>query len=351
MIFPSPTLDPTFTQARSITHTATLTPSPSVTPFLFARTPLTSLHDVDTNQSLVRLRQIKVPSRYSAIIFFSPYNPVMYFTGAGLLVKRLDLTSNAFLPDLIGPIHFSPYSLAPTLDGLLLAGNDNNRVIVWELISGDPIQILEPTINTLKGLYFTEDDNTLVGVDTDGNIFQWDRWSWEEISKTELQREQKRVIFVPNDGGALILDDVDGVLPVVDLEGRPLGSIELPTLSYRFVSVSQDGKRLMILVHGGVRVFNITTGDEVSFFPLEGVRNAAVTPNWSLLVSSDADLNVHVIDLKNGDQLLTQKMDSTTIRSLAISPRGNLLGLYVIGPDQMTPYIEVWGLIGENENQ
>ncbi len=68
-------------------------------------------------------------------------------------------------------------------------------------------------------------------------------------------------------------------------------------------------------------------------------------------MSSDADLNVHVIDLKNGDQLLTQKMDSTTIRSLAISPRGNLLGLYVIGPDQMTPYIEVWGLIGENENQ
>jgi len=271
----------------------------------------------------------------------------MFFTGAGLLVKRLDLSSNDYLPDLIGPIHFSPYSLALSPDGLLIAGNDNNRVIVWDLHSGDPVQILEPTINTLKGLRFTEDDDTLVAVDSNGNIFQWDRWSWEEISVIELHREQKRVIFVPHDEEALILDDVEGVLPVIGLDGLPIGSIELPTLSYRFVSVSQDGSKLMIQENEGVRVFDITTGEEVLFLSLEGLRNVAVTPNWSLLVASDADRNMHVIDLSNGDLLLTQKMEVTAIRSMAISPGANLLGLFVIGPDQKTPYVEVWGLIGE----
>jgi WD40 repeat protein len=279
---------------------------------------------------------------------FSPYHPVMFFTGTGLMVNRLDLRSNDYLPDLLGPIHFSPYFLATSPDSLLIAGNDNNRAIVWDLESGIPLQILEPSVNTLKGLHFTNDNNTLVAVDSSGSIFQWDRWSWEEISRIELHREQKRVIFVPEGEGALILDDIDGILPVVDLDGRPLGSIVLPTQSYRFVSVSQDGERLMIHVNEGVRVFNIASGEEVLFLPLEGVRGVAVTPNWSLFVASDADHNVHIIDLANGDHLLTQKMDVSAIRSLAISPGGNLLGLYVISPDQKTPYIELWGFVGEN---
>jgi WD40 repeat protein len=274
---------------------------------------------------------------------------MMFFTGTGLLVKRLDLPSNDYLPDLMGSVHFSPAFLATSPDGLLIAGNDRNRIIVWDLHSGIPVQILEPTLNTLRGLYFTDNDDILVTVDYDGNIIRWDRWSWEEISRIELHREQKRVMFVPHGGGALILDGVEGVLPVVDLDGRPISSIELPTLSYRLISVSQDGSKLMIQENKGVRVFEIATGEEVLFLSLEGLRNVAVTPNWSLLVASDADRNLHIIDLANGDNLLTQKMDVSAIRSLEVSPSGNLLGLYVIGEDQKTPYIEVWGLISENE--
>jgi WD40 repeat protein len=347
-ISPSYTPNPTSTRTPSLTPTATLTPSPSITPFLFAGTPLTPLLNVATNQFLIRLKQIKVPSRFSGGIYFSPHHPVMYFTGAGLLVKRLDLTINDYLSDLLGPVHSSPAFLTTSPDGTLLAGDDMNRIIVWDLHSGDTIQILEPTINTLRCFYFTEDNKILVTVDYDGNIIRWDRSSWEEISRTELHREQKRVIYVPRGDGALVLDDVEGVLPVVDLDGRPLSSIELPTRSYRFVSVSQDGKELMILVHGGVWIFDIATGEEVLFLSLEGIRSVAVTPNWSLLVASDVDLNVHIIDLLNNEYLLTQEMDVTSIRSLAISPDGNLIGLYGIGPDQKTPYIEVWGVIVED---
>jgi WD40 repeat protein len=303
---------------------------------------------VDSNQILVRLSQIKIASKYSAIINFSPYDPVMYFTGAGLLVKRLDLSSNDYLPDLLGPVHSSPAFLATSPEGTLLAGDDNNRVLIWDLHSGDLVQILEPTLNTLRGLHFTENDDILVTVDYDGNIIRWDRWSWEEVSRTELHNEQKRVKFVPHGEGALILDDIEGVLPVVDLDGRPLSSIKLPTLIYRFLSVSQDGERLMIHVTEGVRVYDIATGEEIRFLSIEGVRRIAVTPDWDLLVASDADHNVHIIDLTNGDNLLTQKMDVSAIRSLEISPGGNLLGLYVIGLDQKTPYIELWGLVGEN---
>jgi WD40 repeat protein len=350
-ISPSSTPDPTSTQTPSITHTATLTPSPSITPFLFASTPLAPLRSVDANQSLVRLSQIKIPSKYSGMMYFSPHHPVLYFTGAGLLVKRLDLTCNDYLPDLLGPVHFSPAFLATSPDDLLIAGSDMNRIIVWDLQTSEIIQILEPTLNTLRGLYFTNNDDILVSVDYDGNIIRWDRWSWEEISRTELDCEQKRVMFVPRGDGALVLDDVEGVLPVVDLDGRPLSSIELPTRSYRFVSVSQDGKELMIQVHGAVKIYDIATGEEVFTFSMEGIRNVAVTPNWTLLAAIDADLNVHIIDLTKGDILFSQKMDFTSIRSLAISPDGNLIGLYIIGPDMMTPYIEVWGVIEEVGNE
>lgn len=271
----------------------------------------------------------------------------MYYTGAGLLVKRLDLTSNDYLSDLLGAVHYSPAFLAASPDGLLLAGDDKNRVLVWDLHSGDPVQFLEPTINSLRGVHFIGND-ILVTVDYDGNIIQWDRWSWEEISRVELHQEQKRVIFMPS---GLILDDVEGVLPVIDLDGQAISSIELPTRSYRFVSVSQDGKRIMILVHEGVRIYDIATGEEVLFLSVEGVRNVTITPNWSLFVASDAEHNIHIIDPTNGDYLLTQKFDVSAIRRIEISPDGNLLSFYVIGPDQMTPYIEVWGLIDENEGE
>jgi WD40 repeat protein len=330
-----------------MTSTVTPTPSQTITPFLFAKTPLTPLHSADTNHFMVRLTQIEVPSRYSAIIHFSPYHSVMFFTGAGLLVKRLDLTSNDNLSDLIGAVNYSPAFLATSPDGLLLAGDDNNRVLVWDLRSGKSVQILEPTLNTLRGVHFIGND-ILVAVDYDGNIIQWDRWSWEEISRTELHQEQKRVIFIPEGDGGLILDDVEGILPVVDLDGQAISSIELPSLSYRFVSVSKDGKSLMILVHEGVRVFDIASGEEVLFLSVEGVRSVTITPDWSLFVVSDSDQNVHIIDLTSGDYLLTQKLDVSEIRRIEISPDGNLLGLYVIGPDQMTPYIEIWGLVNEN---
>jgi hypothetical protein len=283
------------------------------------------------------------------MIYFSPHHPVMYFTGAGLLVKRLDLTSNDYLPDLLGPVNSSPGFLATSPDDSLIAGSDMNRVIVWDLHSGDIVQILEPTIDYLRGLHFTENSDILVTVDYDGNIIRWDRWSWEEISRTELHCEEKRVMFVPRGEGALILDDVDGVLPVVDLDGRLLSSIELPTLIYRFLSVSEDGERLMIHVMEGIRIYDIAIGEEIQFLPIEGLRSAAVTPDWKLLVASDDDQNVHLIDLTNGDHLLTQKMDVSSIRSLAISPDGNLIALYAIGLDKMTPYIEVWGLVKEDD--
>jgi WD40 repeat protein len=281
-------------------------------------------------------------------MYFSPHHPVMYFTGAGLLVKRLDLTSNDYLPELLGPVYFSPGFLTTSPDDSLIAGSDRNRVIVWDLHSGDIVQILEPTINTLRGLHFTESSDILVTVDYDGNIIRWDRWTWKEISRTELHCEEKRVMFVPRGEGALILDDVDGVLPVVDLDGRPLSSIELPTLIYRLLSVSEDGERAMIHVMEGIRIYDISSGEEIEFLPIEGLRSAAVTPDWNLLVASDEDQNVHLIDLTNGDHLLTQKMDVSSIRSLAISPDGNLIALYAIGLDKMTPYIEIWGLVKED---
>jgi WD40 repeat protein len=269
----------------------------------------------------------------------------MYFTGAGLVVKRLDLINNELLPDLLGALHFSPYFLATSPDGLIIAGNDRNRVLIWDLDSVEPIQILEPTFNTLRGLHFVGND-ILVAIDYDGNIIQWDRWSWEEISRTELHREQKRAIFLPS---GLILDDVDGVLPVVDFHGRPISSIELPTRSYRFISVSENGKELLIQVTDGVTVLDIETGEEVSYLELQELRNVAITPDWRLLIAGDADLNVHIIDFVNRNHLLTTNMDGTTIRSMAISPSGDFLGIYIIGPE--SPRIEVWGLLSESSTE
>jgi len=146
---------------------------------------------------------------------------------------------------------------------------------------------------------------------------------------------------------ALVLDHREGFLSIVDLEGQALSTIDLRTRQYDFVSASPDGSQIMVHINQGLKIFDITTGDEIQFLPLGELRLPAVTPDWRLLAMFDTKKRLHLIDLESGETLLTQQMDFYTARWLTVSPDGGLIGTFVIGPDQKTPYVELWGLVEE----
>lgn len=352
----SPTLPPSLTPSSTITPmpsdtpTATKTPLPTPTPLLFDGTHLTPLPKVNPNSQFTRLAQIKVPCAFGNRILFSPTRSEMFFTGTGLLIERLDLLTNNLLPKLTGLTEMAPLNLALSPDHRLLATDDVGWIRVWDLDTGDLIQTLRGSPLGPSAIYFNQAGNHLLATYNDGKLVMWDRSTWEEVSSVRIPGHQWRVMYIPG-REALVLDHKYGFVSIVDLEGQVLSTIDLQTRDYDFVSASPDGSQIIVHVGLGLRIFDITTGDEVQFLSLGELRLPTVTPDWRLLITFDTKKRLHIIDLESGETLLTQQMDFFKARWLAVSPDGGLIGLFVIGPDQKTPYIELWGLVEEAETE
>ena len=348
----SPTLPPSLTPSSTITPipsdtpTATKTPLPTPTPLLFGGIPLTPLPKLNPNSQFTRLAQIKVPTYCGGKILFSPIRSEMFFTGSGLIIRRLDISTNNLLPELTGLTEMTPLELSFTPDHRLLASDDVGWIRVWDLDTGELIQTLRGSPIGPSAIYFNQSGNRLMATYHDGKLVMWDRSTWDEVYSVRIPSHQWRVLYIPG-REALVLDHREGFISIVDLEGQVLSTIDLRTWDYDFVSASPDGSQIMVHVGLGLRIFDITTGDEVQFLPLGELRLPTVTPDWRLLITFDTKKRLHIIDLESGETLLTQQMDFFKARWLAVSPDGGLIGLFVIGPDQRTPYVELWGLVEE----
>jgi len=348
----SPTLPPsaspssTITPIPSATPTVTKTPLPTPTPLLFGEVPLTPLPIVNPTSQLTRLAQIKVPTYFGGKILFSPTRPEIIFTGSGLIIERLDLLTNSLLPGLTGLTEMTPLYLTLSPDDRLLATTDIAWIRVWDLDTGELIQTLRGSPLGPSAIYFNQAGSRLMATYGEGKLVLWDRSTWEEVSSVAIPSHLWRVMYIPG-REALVLDHREGFLSIVDLEGQALSTIDLRTRQYDFVSASPDGSQIMVHINQGLKIFDITTGDEIQFLPLGELRLPAVTPDWRLLAMFDTKKRLHLIDLESGETLLTQQMDFYTARWLAVSPDGGLIGLFVIGPDQRTPYVELWGLVEE----
>ena len=274
----------------------------------------------------------------------------MFFTGTGLLVERLDLHTNNLLPELSGFTEMAPIELSLSPDDRLLAAADVGWIRVWDLDSGDLIQTLRGSPLAPSAIYFNQAGSHLMATFHDGKLVIWDRSTWEEVSSVRIPIHQWRVLYIPG-REALVLDDREGFVSIVDLEGQVISTIDLRTWEYDFVSASPDSSQIMVHVGLGLKIFDITTGDEVRFLSLGELRLPTVTPDWRYLITFNTKKRLHIIDLESMETLLTQQMDFFKARWLAVSPDGGLIGLFVIGPDQRTPYIELWGLIEEAETE
>lgn len=343
---PSPTSSSTITPIPSDTPTATKTPLPTPTPLLFGGIPLTPLPKVNPNSRFTRLAQIKVPTYFGGKILFSQIRSEMFFTGSGLIIRRLDLSTNNLLPALSGLTEMTPLELSFSPDHRLLATDDVGWIRIWDLDTGELIQTLRGSPLGPSAIYFNQAGNHLLATYNDGKLVMWDRSTWEEVSTVRIPGHQWRVLYIPG-REALVLDHKYGFVSIVDLEGQVLSTIDLQTRDYDFVSASPDGSQIIVHVGLGLRIFDITTGDEVQFMSLGELRLPAVTPDWRFLITFDTKKRLHIIDFESGETLLTQQMDFFKARWLAVSPDGGLIGLFVIGPDQKTPYVELWGLVEE----
>jgi WD40 repeat protein len=311
---------------------------------------ITPLANASQSLELARLVQIKVESAFTGKVFFPAKRKEMFFTGSGLRILRLDLHTGENLNDLVGITQFPPIYMAISPNEKLLAANDSRLIHIWDLDSGELIASLQASPLSPSSLFFHPDTSDLIATFSNGKLVKWDGNTWQEIETIFIPKHLWQILYDKH-GETMVLDNREGRMPWIDWDGNELGHVVVPSGIHYLISTSPEGSKVMILVNRVVKIYELTSGEEQPFLPLEDVLLVSITPDWELLAVLDTEMRLRLIDVSNQEILLEQDFDISDARYLSLSPDGNFLGLYSLTSIEKIPHIELWALVDQTNPQ
>jgi WD40 repeat protein len=209
------------------------------------------------------------------------------------------------------------YRMAFSPDGKLLAVPEGHRaVVLWDVATAKPRQILEPAHKPGKGhlgsvtqLAFTPDGKTLIAAHT-GWGEGGSKFAYSVVKYWEVATGQERLSFILEGGGANI-------------------------------ALSPDG-RILVTVHGypnkTAKVWDLSTRKRIASLQLlvsRDIRTAAVTQDGKLLALGGGPGEVRLFELPSGKPRGNFEMNSGGVKYLTFSPDGRVLAVGAFG---LTPY-------------
>jgi len=195
--------------------------------------------------------------------------------------------------DRAGPAVFSP-------DGTLVAaGGDDDRIIVWDVRSGQERMRLARGGN-VRTIAFSADGATLAGAGHDNTVSLWDVRTGREDGPAFAGNVGivRTLAFRPHSGvmasaaeGTILLWDVAGRQVVGRLEqGSPVDSVAFTPDGKRLAAASEDGRVVVWDVDSGQRVSDVVGHSDQA-------RTVAISPDGDLLASGGNDKAVVLWDL------------------------------------------------------
>lgn len=179
-------------------------------------------------------------------------------------------------------------------DGSLLAvGDENARIVLWDLDSGEPFQVLEGHTQYVYDLAFAEAGSTLISMSVDGALIRWQVETGEAIERSHhpgmasftLAPDGSRAAFGPWEGELTLVDP-----QTLEPQGRLAGGNDALVRAI----FSPDGRYIAAGYEAdlnGAGVWDAATGETVAH--LSGhtldVRQVAFSPDGSLLATASWD--------------------------------------------------------------
>lgn len=172
---------------------------------------------------------------------------------------------------------------------LLVTTSTDGTARIWQLPTGRLVVPLIGHTNRVTGAAFSRDGFSIVTTSTDGTARVWQpaRGSarallaghLDSVTTAVFNPSRKIVLTVGADGTARIWD------PQLHAELRPLRRIAAPVAAGSF---SADGAVVAIAGRGGVSVYRVEDGRQVSRLPTGSVRAVAVSSDGSLVAAASA---------------------------------------------------------------
>jgi WD40 repeat protein len=184
------------------------------------------------------------------------------------------------------------------------SGHENGQVKVWEIGTGDLLNVLWATkvFGAVLDVEFSPDGRFIVACQDDERLRAWRFPDYQEKILSGHKRAVYSIDFNPVTG-SLVSAGVSGVVKIWDVEtGDVRREIEAHDKAIMTVAVTMDGKTLITgSKDNSVGIWNIDSGDLVTRLlgHTKQVNSVAVNSNATLLASGSDDGTVRLWDISN----------------------------------------------------
>ena len=256
------------------------------------------VYDTTTWQELFQ----KLGSDFCCSLDFSPDSRWILTSQTDDWTKIWDATTGSLLYTF--PFAGTVGSAAVSPDDKLLVTSSDQKIIVWDIASGQQVQQFAPPGDGLIVPRFSPDDTHLLAMGYSGKSYLWN--------------------LTP------------GTEWVSMVNGDPINFG--PTIFNQHVSLaySPDGKRLITTNQDESAIlWNPTTGQRLQTLTGPGQRNwiAALSPDGKRVVVGGNCSDVKVLDANTGAEIQTISLGSGWPMSAAWSPDGTQIAICTQGPD------------------
>jgi WD40 repeat protein len=222
------------------------------------------------------------------------------------------------------------FALAASPDGqTLVSGGLDDRIIVWDLLSGDRDKILAGHTKPINGLAITPDGKMVISCSDDISIKFWRLASGTLERSMSVHTRDINAIAVSPDGQFLLSGAEDRSVCAWHIaSGALIRSYPEVSGMVRSVAISANSQ---FVACGGldnkVRVWNFNTTQLLQTFTghNNSVLSVALTEAGRYLVSSSKDRMIKVWNTQTGELVRTLMGHGDAVNSVAITPDGRYL--------------------------
>jgi WD40 repeat protein len=291
---------------------------------------------------------------YPGAIAFSPDGALLLAASENSALQIWDVT--ALLPAATVPFELaSAISWSPD-QRLLAAGGFRGGVLVWDAETLQERYTFATGSIWVRSIAFSSDGRRLVSVTADGLVRAWDLSTGSETQVLALDvgdwSVDWSVVSLSPNGSSLAFGGSDGRLTVYDLErgGAPRHLTGL-TGQVGALTFSPDGRMLASTSDPGggtlslsdtvlpwekntVRIWDLATDQTTQAFDADTTTSCdclVFSPDGHTLALLTYASGVVAWDIRTGSVVFTREIRCGWDSALALSPRDNLLGIWVSG--------------------
>ena len=211
----------------------------------------------------------------------------------------------------------------------LVSGSLDDRILIWDLATGECIGALTGHTNSVNSLAFSVDGRKVISASDDDSIKVWRLSSGEVIRSLRGHSRDVNSIAISEDGTFFVSGSEDRSVCVWHLNtGELLHSFSGLSGMVKAVAVSPNNQ---MVASGGlnnlIKLWSLVTGQQIRI--LSGHQNSilsiAMSPQGDRLVSASKDKTIRIWEPNTGELIQILNGHSDSVNAIAISPDGSTL--------------------------